>query len=149
MKKITEQQIRFVQEYMRCGNGKEAAIRAGYAEKSAETRASKLWAMPQVMEYRKELEKKLFEEKGLSREWIGNRYIRIVEEAMEGTPHLTWNPDTREYEEDGTWMKDDKTAISALRELTKLMGYAVAEETGAKEEGFEEWLQRQSRKSSL
>jgi phage terminase small subunit len=46
--KLPPNQARFVEEYLKDLNGKQAAIRAGYAEKSAEVQASQLLRKPKV-----------------------------------------------------------------------------------------------------
>jgi len=48
---------RFCEEYMKDLNGKEAAIRAGYAKKHAAFEASKLLAIPEISEYVTQLKK--------------------------------------------------------------------------------------------
>jgi len=45
---ITDQQDRFCEEYIRDLNGTKAAIRAGYAEKTARTQASDLLTIPNI-----------------------------------------------------------------------------------------------------
>ena len=47
---LTAKQERFVQEYLVDLNGKQAAMRAGYSERSAEVTASKLLRNPKVQE---------------------------------------------------------------------------------------------------
>lgn len=46
--KLTERQRRFVDEYMACGNGAEAARRAGYSEGIARVQASENLTKPNV-----------------------------------------------------------------------------------------------------
>jgi len=70
---ITPRQKKFVQEYLQSGDATDAAIAAGYSAKSAASTASKTLKMPGVIEYRRELEKKLFDEMGISKAWIGRR----------------------------------------------------------------------------
>lgn len=54
--KLTAQQKRFVQELFKNNhNGKQAAIAAGYSEKSAEVTASRLLRNDKVLEYREKL----------------------------------------------------------------------------------------------
>ncbi|MBR6839144.1 MAG: terminase small subunit [Oscillospiraceae bacterium] len=50
---MTVRQKRFVEEYLKTGIGKEAAINAGYSPRSAEQQASRLLAMPEVQAYRR------------------------------------------------------------------------------------------------
>jgi len=48
---ITTKQISFVKEYLKDYNGKQAAIRAGYSEKTAENQASRMLRLVKVAEY--------------------------------------------------------------------------------------------------
>jgi Phage terminase, small subunit len=61
---ITEQQKLFVDEYLklRKQNGKQAALNAGYSEKTAQVQASQLLNKTNVKEYLKEREKYLEDE---------------------------------------------------------------------------------------
>lgn len=150
MKRITPQQKKFVEEYLRSGNATDAAIAAGYSEKTAASRGSKLLDMESVQEYRRELEKELFDKMGISKAWIGRRLAEIVKRCMQETPHMVWNASTRQYEPDGTWQADYKNAISALRQLSAHMGFADGEKDAPEDkEGFEEWLEKQTTKSGL
>ena len=140
-KDITPQQKRFVQEYLKSGNATAAAIAAGYSAKSAASRASKLLETPGVIEYRRKLEKKLFDEMGISKAWIGLRLVEIIERSMQKTPVLEWNSVTRQKEPNGTWTFDANGAIRALHELTEHMDFAE-KQTGAVE-SIEEWIRKQ------
>lgn len=46
--KLTEQQRIFCREYVKTGNGKQSAIKAGYSKKTAEITGSKLLRNPKV-----------------------------------------------------------------------------------------------------
>ncbi|WP_368647735.1 terminase small subunit [Castellaniella ginsengisoli] len=48
MAKITPKQARFVEEYLKDLNATQAAIRAGYSQRSAKQRAAELLALPHV-----------------------------------------------------------------------------------------------------
>jgi len=140
----------FVQEYLKHGIAKEAAIAAGYSAKSADQQASRLLSMPAVQEYRRELEQKLFDELGISKAWIGRRLVEIVERSTQGVPHLSWNAETRRKEPDGMWVNDDATAIKALHELYVQLGFSQGEEeTREQRTSFEDWLAEQNRQSGL
>ena len=54
-KALTKKKKAFVEEYLKDYNGTAAAIRAGYAEKSAAQQASRLLREPEVLAYRDEL----------------------------------------------------------------------------------------------
>lgn len=140
-KDITPQQKKFVQEYLKSGNATAAAIAAGYSARSAASRASKLLETPGVIEYRRKLEKKLFDEMGISKEWIGTRLVEIVQACMERVPNYRWNPETRRDERSGEKLLDANSAIRALHELNEHMDFAEGEQTAA--ESIEDWLARQ------
>lgn len=116
-RELTPRQKRFVEEYLQHGNGTEAAITAGYSRKTAAGQASRLLKDPEVQKYRMELEKKLFDEIGVSAEWIGRRLVEIAERCMQGQPHMSWNHETRQKEPDGLWVFDPAGATKALHEL--------------------------------
>lgn len=138
---ITPRQKKFVQEYLRSGDATDAAIAAGYSARSAASRASKLLETPGVIEYRRKLEKKLFDEMGISKEWIGTRLVEIVESCMEKVPAYRWNPETRRDERSGEKLLDANSAIRALHELNEHMNFADGETQTA--ESIEDWLARQ------
>lgn len=140
-KDITPQQKKFVREYLKSGNATAAAITAGYSARSAASRASKLLEMPGVIEYRRKLEKKLFDEMGISKEWIGTRLVEIVQACMEKVPAYRWNPETRRDERSGEKLLDANSAIRALHELNEHMNFADGETQAS--ESIEEWLARQ------
>lgn len=140
-KDITPQQKRFVQEYLKSGNATAAAIAAGYSARSAASRASKLLETQAVIEYRRKMEKKLFDEMGISKAWIGRRLVEIVERCTQKTPVLEWNPETRQKEPNGFWEFDANGAIRALHELAEHMDFAEGEQSAA--ESIEDWLARQ------
>ena len=138
---ITQRQKKFVQEYLRSGDATDAAIAAGYSARSAASRASKLLETQGVIEYRRKLEKKLFDEMGISKEWIGRRLVEVVESCMEKVPSYRWNPETRKDERCGEKLLDANSAIRALHELTEHMNFAEGEQSAA--ESIEDWLARQ------
>ena len=87
------------------------------------------------------MEKKLFDEMGISKEWIGRRLVEVVESCMEKVPSYRWNPETRKDERCGEKLLDANGAIRALHELAEHMDFAEGEQTAA--ESIEDWLARQ------
>lgn len=116
-KELNIRQKRFVEEYLKDGNGTEAAIAAGYSAKTAASQASRLLKDPEVQKYRIDLEREQFEAMGISDAWVGKRLAEIAERCMQGQPHLSWNPETRRKEPDGLWVFDPMGATKALHEL--------------------------------
>lgn len=141
---LNPKQKKFVEEYLRIGSGKDAAVAAGYSPKSAESQASRLLAMPEVQAYRRELEQKLFDELGITQAWIGRRLVEIVDRCMQKTPVLEWNSATRQKEPSGEWQFDQAGATKALHELFVQLGFAKGEEeTKEQRQSFEDWLSMQ------
>jgi phage terminase small subunit len=77
MPKITEKQKRFADEFLIDLNGKQAAIRAGYSEKTAEVQASRLLSNAKVQAYIQEQRVKLADKLDLSKERVLLEYSRI------------------------------------------------------------------------
>ena len=141
---LNARQQRFVLEYLRCGIGKDAAVAAGYSPRSAEQQASRLLSMPEVQAYRRELESRLFQERGISKEWLGSVLLEILDRCMQRTPVLEWNSETRKKEPNGTWVFDPNGALKAVHELYVQLGFAQGgEETGEQRKSFEDWLKEQ------
>jgi len=61
-KKLNEKQKRFCEEYVKDNNGAQAAIRAGYSEKSARSIASEHLTKPNINFYINELKKELIDQ---------------------------------------------------------------------------------------
>lgn len=147
---LNPKQKKFVEEYLRIGSGKDAAVAAGYSPKSAESQASRLLAMRSVQEYRRELEQKMFDELGITQAWIGRRLVEIVDRCMQKTPVLEWNSATRQKEPSGEWQFDQAGATKALHELFVQLGFAKGEEeTKEQRQSFEDWLAEQEQGSGL
>lgn len=150
MKRLSPQQMRFVIEYVRTGNGADAAIAAGYSPRGAASRASKLLSLPQVQEYRREVAKDLFQQIGVDESWIGLKLVQLVECCMEGQPHMIRDPVTKKMVQSGTWELNAHGAAKALHELREMMGIGPEQERGGEQpQSFEEWLAQQSGESRL
>ncbi len=150
MKRLSPQQMRFVIEYVRTGNGTDAAVAAGYSPRGAASRASKLLSLPQVQEYRREVAKDMFQQIGVDENWIGSKLVDVVERCMEAQPHLVRDPVTKQYVPDGNWTFNATGAIKALHELVSLIGIEPERERDAERPlSFEEWLEQQNEESHL
>ncbi|WP_370372544.1 terminase small subunit [Henriciella pelagia] len=75
--KLTPKQERFCREYVIDHNGKQAAIRTGYAERSAEVQASRLLSNDKVREFIAGLEEKATEKLEITKDRIMQEYARI------------------------------------------------------------------------
>lgn len=64
MQKLTIKQQRFIDEYLKTGNGTESARKAGYSYKTAGVIANEMLKKPYIIDYINEKQKE-FSEKGL------------------------------------------------------------------------------------
>lgn len=77
MAELTPKQARFVQEYLVDLNGTQAAIRAGYSEKTANEQASRLLANVNVSSALAEAQKDLAARVGITQEMVLNELRKI------------------------------------------------------------------------
>ncbi|MBQ3276577.1 MAG: terminase small subunit [Oscillospiraceae bacterium] len=145
--RLNPRQKRFVEEYLACGDAREAAVAAGYSPASAAAQGERLLRDPEIQRYRRETEQRMFEAMGVSSAWIGRRLVEIVDRCMQATPHLSRNPDTKQREPDGTWEFDPAGAMRALHELDEhirgLQTDPEADESPEAVQSFEDWLSMQ------
>lgn len=140
---LTEQQKRFVEELDKGCSPKEAAIHAGYSEKTAESQASRLLKNVKIAAYRRARSIDLYQKQGISPEWVGNQLIEVYRRCMSAVPHLTWDSKKHAYVPDGTWIMDVNGAIKTLTKIGESMGMFHPKETGTEKQGttIEEFLQ--------
>ena len=75
---LTDKQLRFCEEYVVDMNATQAAIRAGYSEKTANEQASRLLANVSVQEKISLLKKELSEKTGVNAQMVINELARIA-----------------------------------------------------------------------
>ncbi len=86
-RRLTEKQQRFAEEYVIDCVAKDAAIRAGYSEKTADKIGWQLLEKPRVAEEIKRLLDKKAKKTGADAEWITARLMREAEYDGEGSSH--------------------------------------------------------------
>ena len=133
--KLKPQVRRFVHEYLIDLNGKEAATRAGYSERTAASQASRLMRDPDVKAYRDALLQEQFDAIGITKHSIAAEVWEIYRKCVQKEPVLEWNSVTKEWEHKGVWTFNVKGALKALDMLGKLLP-GVNEDDG--EETFED-----------
>ena len=150
-KELNPRQRQFVDEYLLCGDGAQAAVAAGYSPRGAEKQARRLLADPAVQAYRREAEQRLFDALGVSSAWIGRRLVEIVDRCMQAVPHMSRNPETKQREPDGVWEFDPGGALRALHELAGYMHALEGQEDAPETPGYtiEDWLAEQEGEGRL
>lgn len=111
----------FVREYLVDLNGTQAAIRAGYSEKTAASQASRLLRKPEIRAYRDALLQEQFDAIGVTKHSIAAEVWGIYQKCCQKEPVLEWNPVSREWEPSGEWQFNVKGALKALDMLRQML----------------------------
>lgn len=114
---LNDRQLRFCQEYVIDFNGLQAAIRAGYSEKSAKEIAAENLTKPNIQAKISELQNKVAEKLGINAEWITQRFKEISDRCVQAEPVLDsrGNPT-------GEFQFDSAGANKATEMLGKMIG---------------------------
>ena len=112
----------FCQEYVVDYNGTQAAIRAGYKEKSARQQASRLLVSEEVLTRISELQKDQLDRLALSQDYVVLQLLETYKCCREPSPVLRYDPSTGEMEETGMYQFDSKGALRALELIGKHLG---------------------------
>ena len=118
---LTPRERKFVHEYLVDLNGKDAAIRAGYSEKTAASQASRLLRKPEVKAYRDALLKEHFDAIGITKHSIAAATWEIYQKCCQKEPVLEWDSVTKAWVPSGYWQFNVKGALKALEMLAKLL----------------------------
>lgn len=101
MANLTPKQQRFVEEYLIDLNATQAAIRAGYSEKTARDIGCENLAKPNIAKAIEEAQSKLSERTGITQEYVLSNIQKVIERCMQqeavqardGSPLLIEGPD--------------------------------------------------------
>lgn len=109
---LNEQRKLFVDEYikMRCKNATQAAINAGYSEKSAQSQASQILKDSQVAEYLQKRKNEIAKE-------LQQEFVYDALEARKTMYDIMVNPDA-----------DDKDKISVAKDFLDRAGFKPTDE---------------------
>lgn len=119
---MTEKQKSFIEHYLIDRNGTQAAIRAGYSVQYAGQQAFQLLSDPEIQEQIQERLRKIKRMTGVDVDWVTERAKQIADRCMQVEPVLTFNPETKEWEESGEYKFDSAGANKALDTLAKITG---------------------------
>ncbi len=86
MRTLTPKQERFVEEYLVDLNATQAAIRAGYSEKTAAEQGYENLRKPQVAEAIQEAMKARSERTEIDQDWVLNNLRSVAERCMQAKP---------------------------------------------------------------
>lgn len=92
---LTPRQELFCREYIIDYNGKQAAARAGYSEKSAETQAARLLRNDKVLSRVRELQAEQVKRLSISADWVILKLKETLDQCMGRCPSDGLGPGTK------------------------------------------------------
>lgn len=119
---LNDKQKAFCREYVKCYNGTQAAIAAGYSEKTAAVQASRLLKNKEVLAAIKEHQKELIQMSCISEEKILNSLMEILDRCMSAVPVKEWDYSEHTLVETGEYQFDSKGALNAIKLLGQHFG---------------------------
>ena len=125
---LNEKQKQFCEEYIIDLNGTQAAIRAGYSEKTANRIASELLSKLDIQEYICVLKNKRSERVKYSQDELMRDILEVKNRCMQASPVID-----KDGNETGIWKFDSNGANKALDMLAKHVGFY---ETDNKQKAF-------------
>ena len=135
---LNEKQKQFCEEYIIDLNGTQAAIRAGYSEKTANRIASELLTKLDIQEYICELKNKRSERVKYSQDELMRDILEVKNRCMQAIPVMVYDKEEKclvqaEENGQGIWKFDSNGANKALDMLAKHVGFY---ETDNKQKAF-------------
>ncbi|HBN1946416.1 TPA: terminase small subunit [Escherichia coli] len=109
LKQLTPKQELFCREYLKDLNGTQAAIRAGYSEKTANEQASRLLANVNVQKFVAELKSARVEQTGIDAAYVLRRLVEI--DQMDVLDILLQNGELKPIKD---WPKVWRTTLSGM-----------------------------------
>lgn len=122
MSKLNAKQEMFCREYLIDLNATQAAIRAGYSERTAKSQGSRLLTNADILARVKELKDKRAEELELDAYWVLKRLKDISDRSMQAEPVLTYDPGSQEMIETGEYQFDSNGANRATELIGRHIG---------------------------
>jgi phage terminase small subunit len=119
---LTDKQEQFAQEYIIDLNATQAAIRAGYSEKTAGEQGSRLLKNVKVLTRIDELKQERAERNQLDQDWVLTRLRQISDRCVQAEPVLKWDYEERMLVETGEYQFDSVGANKATELIGKHLG---------------------------
>ena len=123
MPKLTDKQTAFVREYLLDLNATQAAIRAGYSERTASRIGPQLLGKTWVREAIEKAQAKRARRVEVTQDYVLSNLVEVVERTMQRAPVLDRKGEQVTDEEGrAVWTFDAKSANRALELLGKHLG---------------------------
>lgn len=119
---LNEKQKQFCNEYLIDFNGTQAAIRAGYSEKTANRIASENLSKLDIQQYLKELIENRNERVKISQDEVIRDIIEVKNRCMQKVPVIFMGKQVQDEYGRDVWKFDSQGATKALEMLAKHTG---------------------------
>jgi len=123
--KLDAKRAKFVYEYLIDYNGTQAAIRAGYAKKSAKVTASRLLTNDNVKRAIDDGKMYYMLQNGMDAHWIRQKRLELLERCMQAEPVMI--KIDGEWVESGEYQFKDATVRNVLADMAKDAGMDVGQ----------------------
>lgn len=123
---LTDQQLKFIDEFCECLDAADAAIAAGYSEYQASTKGHALMRDPRIAKMIRERRAAQQERMNYDQDQCAVALLRLYRRSMQAEPVMKFNYETKEMEETGEYVFDGKSAARALELLAKMFGFIDA-----------------------
>lgn len=125
--KLTPKQQRFVSEYLRLGNATQAAIAAGYSEKTANRIATENLSKPVIARAIERAQQRRNDRLELEEDFELKKAIELLQMCMEPKHVYSFATGEPMKDDDGNYVMqfDSKGANTALQTIAKLRGKFV------------------------
>lgn len=120
--KLNARQEVFCKEYLIDLNATQAAIRAGYSERTAKSQGNRLLTNVDILTRVKELKDKRADELELDAYWVLKRLKDISDRSMQAEPVMTFDPASGGMVESGEYEFDSTGANKATELIGKHIG---------------------------
>lgn len=120
--RLSYKEERFCLEYICDYNQTKAAIRAGYAEKSAAKTGCRLMKDPRIQARIRQLQKEQAERLMLTSDHVLLELWDVYQKCMQVVPVETWSYELHEMVKTGEYQFDSKGATKALEMIGKHLG---------------------------
>jgi phage terminase small subunit len=125
---LNDKQKQFCNEYLIDLNGTQAAIRAGYSEKTARSIANENLTKPDIQEYIQKLQEGIAKRNQISQDEVLQDLIEIKNRCMQNVPVMYFDRVEKEWKHEGKeygeplYKFDSQGAIKALDSIAKIIG---------------------------
>lgn len=120
--KFTAKQQMFIDEYLVDLNATQAAIRAGYSERTAKSQGHRLLTNVDILARIEELKKTRADRLQLDAYWVLKRLMEISDRSMQAEPVMEFDYTEKKLVETGEYQFDSSGANKATELIGKHLG---------------------------